>query len=56
MILSLKAKNLKAKDNDQEKMICVATTHILYNPKRGDCKLGILKTYFVYFSLESLDF
>jgi protein angel len=33
---------LKAKieNNPEEKLICIATTHILYNPKRGDCKLA----------------
>jgi protein angel len=33
---------LKAKTENylEEKLICIATTHILYNPKRGDCKLA----------------
>ncbi|CAF0775888.1 unnamed protein product [Brachionus calyciflorus] len=39
MLLKHKAK----KSDDKPKFLCVATTHILYNPKRGDCKLAQLQ-------------
>ena len=43
MLLRVKAKNSVAGQSQTHasaKMLCVATTHILFNPKRGDCKLA----------------
>lgn len=39
----LKAKSHSNAEEKSEKLICVATTHILYNPRRGDCKLAQLQ-------------
>lgn len=33
------------------KQICVATTHILYNPKRGDCKLAQLQYFLAHIDM-----
>ncbi len=38
----MKARN-KPQDKEHESRLCVATTHILYNPKRGDVKLAQLQ-------------
>lgn len=38
LILLLKCKTIK-----QEKYLCVATTHLLFNMRRGDCKLAQLQ-------------
>ena len=38
-------------DSLANKRICVATTHILYNPKRGDCKLAQLQYFLAHIDL-----
>lgn len=32
----------------EEKLLCVATTHLLYNPKRGDCKLAQIQLFLAH--------
>lgn len=40
MILQLRVKSKHECEKAEEKRLIVATTHILFNPKRGDCKLA----------------
>jgi protein angel len=44
LLLELKQNNFST----EKKRLCVATTHILYNPKRGDIKLAQLLLMFAY--------
>ena len=43
MLLKVKLKCEDGEEEVEEKRLVVATTHILYNPKRGDCKLAQLQ-------------
>ena len=36
---------LESKQFENKKIICISTTHLLFNPKRGDCKLAQLMLF-----------
>ena len=48
LLLRAKRKNQQSEVAKCDEILCVATTHILYNPKRGDCKLAQMQKFLAH--------